>query len=99
MRSRRDRLERLTALFDVVREHDHHAALGEHKWLDLVHGGRAGFAGVIATEEGHDEPIGYAQLSRHPSPAQPHWGLEVVVHPEHRGLGVELEARPPRSTS
>jgi mycothiol synthase len=84
------RLERLTELLDVVREHDHHAALGEHKWLDLVHGGRAGFAGVIVTDGGGgNEPIGYAHLSRHPSPAQSQWGLELVVHPGHRGTGVE----------
>ena len=38
--------------------------LGEHKWLDLVHGGRAGFAGFVAREPGHDRVVGYAQLSR-----------------------------------
>jgi mycothiol synthase len=83
-------LERLKRLFDDVREHDHHEALGEHKWLDLVHGGREGFAGVIASEEGHSHPAGYAHVSRHPSPKQPHWGVEIVVHPEHRGIGAEV---------
>lgn len=87
-----ERLDRVTGLLDVVRDRDHHAALGEHKWLDLVHGGRAGFAGVIATDgSSGDEPIGYAQLSRHPSPAQSQWGLELVVHPDHRGQDVEEE--------
>lgn len=86
-----EQLERLKRLFDDVREHDHHDALGEHKWLDLVHGGREGFGGVVANEKGHAHPAGYAQVSRHPNPEHAHWGLEVVVHPEHRGVGVELE--------
>ncbi len=89
-------LDALTSFFDEVRRHDHHAALGEHKWLDLVHGGKAGFAGLLATEPEHDPsgevwPIGYAQLSRHHDPEQAQWGLEIVVHPEHRGVGVELD--------
>jgi mycothiol synthase len=87
-------LDHLRSFFDEVREHDHHAALGEHKWLDLVHGGRPGFSGVLATDPDHDhspdKPLGYAQLSRHHDPDRPHWGLEIVVHPEHRGVGVEL---------
>jgi mycothiol synthase len=86
-----DDVERLKLLFDDVREHDHHEALGEHKWLDLVHGGRELFAGVIASEKGHAHPVGYAHVSRHPRPDQAQWGLEVVVHPEHRGVGVEVE--------
>jgi mycothiol synthase len=49
-----------------------------------VHGGYAGFAGVVAHENGADAPIGYAQLSRHPASGQPHWELEIVVHPRHR---------------
>jgi mycothiol synthase len=84
------RLDDLRSLFDAVTRHDGHNALGEHKWLDLVHGGRAGFAGVIATEPGHDHPVGYAHLSRHAEPGGAEWGLEIVVHPEHRGLGAEV---------
>jgi mycothiol synthase len=82
----RDAIDWLTSFLDEVTEHDRHQALGEHKWLDLVHGGRPGFTGLIATDPGHDHPIGYAQLSRHAD----QWGLEAVVHPEHRGTGVEL---------
>jgi mycothiol synthase len=81
-----DAIDWLTTFLDEVTEHDEHQALGEHKWLDLVHGGRPGFTGLVATDPGHDHPIGYAQLSRHGD----QWGLEVVVHPEHRGTGVEL---------
>lgn len=84
-------LDRLKRLFDDVHAHDHHAALGEHKWIDLVHGGRSGFAGVVANERGHAHPVGYAHVSRHPNPEHAHWGIEVVVHPEHRGVGVEVE--------
>jgi mycothiol synthase len=82
----RDAIDWLTSFLDEVSEHDEHQALGEHKWLDLVHGGRPGFTGLVATDPGHDHPIGYAQLSSHGD----HWGVEVIVHHEHRGTGVEL---------
>jgi mycothiol synthase len=82
-------IDRLRPLLDAAREHDHHEPLGEHKWLDLVHGGRQRFAGIVASEPDHEHPAGYAHLSRHPDRAQ--WGLEIVVHPEHRGVGVEAE--------
>jgi mycothiol synthase len=85
-----ERLHGLKSLFDEVHDHDHHHALGEHKWLDLVHGGRLGFAGVVAEEVGHDHPVGYAHVSRHERPGGAEWGLEIVVHPEHRGIGVEV---------
>jgi mycothiol synthase len=83
-----ERLGRLRSLFDAARDHDHHEPLGEHKWLDLIHGGRT-FAGVIA-REGTDV-IGYAHLSRHHEKDGAHWGLELVVHPEHRDGRVETE--------
>ncbi|MEZ5258338.1 MAG: hypothetical protein R2705_15965 [Ilumatobacteraceae bacterium] len=54
--------------------------MSDHLWLDLVEGGRAGFAGLIAWEHGHPHPVGYAQLSR----GNESWALEVVVHPHHR---------------
>ncbi len=80
-------LSALKSLFDAVRENDHHEPLGEHKWLDLVHGGRRTFAGVIGRDG--DEVIGYAHLSRHHKTEGAHWGLEVVVHPEQRNEDVE----------
>lgn len=87
-------LSSLKHLFDAVSQHDHHPALGEHKWLDLIHGGRAGFAGIIGIDPDHGSadhgPIGYAHLSRHQDPVGAEWGLEIVVHPEHRGVGAEL---------
>ena len=54
----------LSQLLSAVTEADSHPALGEHAWLDLVQGGREGFAGLVALERGHDHPVGYAQLSR-----------------------------------
>jgi mycothiol synthase len=71
----------VSQLLAVVTEADGHRPLGEHKWLDLVHGGRTGFAGFVARERTRGPLVGYAQLSRgHKS-----WGLEVVVRPDHRG--------------
>lgn len=75
--------EELTAivrLLDAATAADRHHPLGEHKWLDLVQGGRRGFVALVARLPGHDHVVGYAQLSRN----GPSWALEVVVHPHHR---------------
>jgi mycothiol synthase len=82
-----DQLDDLRHLLDAAKDHDHHSALGEHKWLDLVHGGRPGFAGVVASDG--DKAIGYAHISGHAVSNAAHWGLEIVVHPQHRDRGVE----------
>jgi mycothiol synthase len=77
-------------LLDAVEAVDDHAALGEHKWLDLVTPGGNGpgrcFAGIVAEEPPHPHPVGYAHLSA----TGTHFGLEVAVDPEHRGIGVEV---------
>ena len=70
----------ISGLLDEARAHDHHAPLGDHQWLDLVQGGRKGFAGLVAWRDDHNHPIAYAQVSRGPSS----WALEVVVGPHHR---------------
>lgn len=57
-------IEAVTELLAVAAEVDGHAPLGEHRWLDLVHGGRQSFAALVAWEAGHDHPVGFAQLSR-----------------------------------
>lgn len=77
-------------LLDAAADADGHAALDEHAWLDLVQGGREGFAGLVAWEEGHDHPVGFAQLTRGPAS----WAVEFVVDPHHRvpgnTIGLEL---------
>jgi mycothiol synthase len=70
-------------LLDAATAADAHAALDEHAWLDLVQGGRAGFAGLVAWEDGHDHPVGYAQVTR----GTGSWALEFVVDPHHRVPG------------
>jgi mycothiol synthase len=71
----------LSRLFEAAAAADGHRALGEHKWLDLVQGGRAGFAGFIACETGRARVIGYAQVSRGTGR---NWAIEYVVHPAWR---------------
>ena len=71
----------LSKLIEAASHADGHRALGEHKWLDLVQGGREGFAGFVATEAaGRRRVIGYAQLSR----GTDSWAVEYVVHPQWR---------------
>ena len=76
----------VSELLDVAAEADGHRPLGEHQWLDLVHGGRAGFAGLVAWEPGHDHPVGYAQVTK----GGGSWALEYVVDPHHRGSGCAI---------
>ena len=73
-------------LLSTAASADGHRPLGEHKWLDLVHGGRTGFAGFVAREHDGAPLLGYAQLSQ----GARSWGVEVVVHPRWRDatLGV-----------
>jgi len=82
----------VSELLDLAAEADGHRPLGEHQWLDLVEGGRAGFAGLVAWEPGHDHPVGYAQVTR----GATSWALEFVVDPHHRDsacdIGEELVA-------
>jgi len=70
----------VSLLLDLATRADDHRPLGEHKWLDLVHGGRAGFAGFVARQKHGGPLVGYAQLSR----GHGTWGVEVVVHPDRR---------------
>lgn len=76
-------IEAVRGLLDAAAAADAHPALDEHSWLDLVQGGRAGFAGLVAWQEGHDHPVGYAQVSR----GRDSWALEYVVDPHHRTPG------------
>lgn len=71
----------LSQLIEAASRADGHRALGEHQWLDLVGGGREGFAGFVATEAtGRHRVIGYSQVSRGGSS----WAVEYVIHPRWR---------------
>ena len=70
----------VTELLDLAAAAYGHRPLGEHQWLDLVHGGRKGFAGLVAWEPGHDHPVGYAQVTG----GSGSWAMELVVSPHHR---------------
>lgn len=54
--------------------------LSDHHWLDLMEGGRDGFAGLLAWESGHHHPVAYAQVSR----GNDSWAVELVIDPHHR---------------
>ncbi len=82
----------VSELIAAVTVPDGHRPLGEHKWLDLVHGGRKGFAGFVARDGERGPMVGYAQLSH----GHRTWGVEIVVppelrHPEH-GVVADLLA-------
>ncbi|HEV7886096.1 MAG TPA: mycothiol synthase [Acidimicrobiales bacterium] len=79
----------VSELLDVAEQADRHRPLGEHQWLDLVDGGREGFAGLVAWEPGHPHPVGYAQVTRGDGPSTP-WALEYVVDPHHRVDGCPI---------
>ena len=80
-------IDAVRELLEVATEADGHPPLGEHQWLDLVEGGRAGFAGLVAWEPGHDHPVGYAQVTR----GEASWALEFVVDPHHRDTGYAID--------
>lgn len=65
---------------------DDHAPLDEHAWLDAAQGGRTGFAGILAWQDDHEHPVGYAQVTRGRD-ASRSWALEYVVDPHHRRPG------------
>jgi mycothiol synthase len=75
------RTEAVWLLLKAVSETQGHPPLGEHRWLDLVQGGRGARAAVLAYLEGHDHgPVGYAQLSG----SVGNWSIDLAVHPHHR---------------
>ena len=81
----REGVEKVKHLLDAVRDHDRHAPLGEHKWLDLAFG--KDFIAIVSSD---DRGIaGYAHLSRH----GPRWGLETVVRPGRADLREHLITR------
>ena len=65
-----------------VESFDKHKALGDHAWLDLVHGGRRSVYGFTARRKSGSQLVGYAQVSV----GNETWALELVVHPLYRSL-------------
>ena len=76
----------LLAAAEVV---DGERPLSDHQWLDLVQGGRRGFAGLVARETQSGAPIAYAQVSR----GNDSWSIELVVDPAQRGQLRELATK------
>ena len=76
-----DDIAAVSELLELAAAADGHQPLGDHQWVDLVQGGRAGFAGLVAWEgSGLDRPVGYAQVTRGPDT----WAVELVIDPERR---------------
>ena len=67
----------ITKLAAEAEAFDKHKALGDHTWLDMVHGGRKGVYGFTARRKNSAQLIGYAQISS----GNETWALELVVHP------------------
>jgi mycothiol synthase len=84
----RDDVDEISPLLAAATRADGEQALSDLQWLDLVHGGRHGFAGLVARDGG--PPIAYAQVSR----GNDSWSVELVVDPDQRNrlekLGREL---------
>lgn len=70
----------IASLAHEISQFDHHQALDDHTWLDLVHGGRKGILGFTAHSARDNQLIGYAQVSA----GNETWALEVIVHPFFR---------------
>jgi mycothiol synthase len=80
-------------LLHVATLADGHHPLSDHAWLDLVDGGRPGFAALVAWQAEHHHPVGYAQVSRAASGGHS-WSIDLVIEPHHRmdgeGIGAQL---------
>ena len=70
-------IENIAKLAADAEAFDKHKALGDHAWLDLVHGGRKGVYGFTARRRRSAQLLGYAQISA----GNQTWALELVVHP------------------
>lgn len=79
-------LQDVSALIEDARRADGTRPLNDHLWLDLRDGGRAGFAGIIAREEGRSHIVGYCQVSR----GNESWAIDLIVHPHYRYDSLEI---------
>jgi len=76
----------VTSLLSAVEIADSRRPLNDHLWIDLRHGGRAGFAGLIAWDPNRVNPVAYCQVSR----GNDSWALDLVIDPQHRDQTLEL---------
>ena len=76
----------VTGLLNKVEIADSRRPLNDHLWIDLRHGGRAGFAGLIAWDPDSVNPVAYCQVSR----GNDSWALDLVIDPHHREQTLEL---------
>jgi mycothiol synthase len=83
---RPDDVAEVAELLAAAERVDGSRPLADHAWLDLVQGGRAGFAGLVAWEPEPAHPVAYAQVTR----GNDSWALELVVAPEARDRLAEI---------
>jgi mycothiol synthase len=76
-------------LHDAAEAADDHPSLNENVWRALDAGGHPGSAGVLATDG--ETAVGYAHVARSDNFSPPHWEIGLVVHPDHRDAGLEVE--------
>jgi len=76
----------VTSLLSAVEIADSRRPLNDHLWIDLRHGGRTGFAGLIAWDSNSVNPVAYCQVSR----GNDSWALDLAIDPHHRDQTLEL---------
>ncbi len=71
-------IDQVSKLFHLVSKVTSHTPLGEHRWLDLVQGGRAAKFAILAyRHQSSDVICGYAQVSH----SDNNWALDLVTSP------------------
>ena len=75
-----DDVSDIEELLTAVERADGQRPLSDHLWIDLRQGGRPGYMGLMAWEQGHDHMVAYCQVSR----GNDSWLLDLVVSPHHR---------------
>ncbi|MGH9050086.1 MAG: mycothiol synthase [Acidimicrobiia bacterium] len=73
---------------DTAEAADGHPSLNDAVWRDLEDS-RPDSAGVLASEG--ETAVGYTHVARSDNFSPPHWAVGLVVHPDHRGTGLEAK--------
>ncbi len=77
--ARPDDVAELDRLFDVIARADGHSPIGEHKYLDLLHGHPERETGLVGELDG--QIAAYVAFAERDSGT---WVMEVAIHPLHR---------------